>query len=263
MENTIENTIERYEIRSVSRALKLLKFFSEGRTEISASEISQLIGLNLSSSYRLVKTLQIQDFLEQNPDNRKYRLGVSCLEMGSAYLQHNDLHSRALPHLHKLREDCKETVHMATLLGEEVVYIEKLEALMAIGVMGSRVGRRSPAHCTGLGKSMLAYKAEHEIHDLYTEGTLTRYTPTTISTMHDLIKEMDLIKAQGYAYDNEEHVLDVKCIAAHIRNQRHQVVAAISVAGPAERIDRAIAEDNLIPKVIEASRAITKSLGGK
>jgi len=252
----------RYQIRAVERALDLLSTFSTSEPELSLTELSARLDLNPSSTFRLLMTLQSHGYLEQNPDNRKYRLGVACLELGSVFLNQSDIRKEALAILSGLRDDCKETVHLARLAGSEVVYLEKLDGLLPIGIMGSRLGGRAPAHCTGLGKAMLAYKPEMEIHQLYAESGLHRFTSNTITDLTELFSELATIREHGYAIDNEEHEPDVKCVAVPIWNYRQKVVGAISVSGPAGRIDRAIVERGLVAKVKEAGQAISSRLAG-
>jgi len=253
---------QRYVIRSVSRALELLKTFAGAQSELSLAEISRRLNLNRSTTFRLLVTLQAHGYLEQDRETRKYRLGVTCLELGSVFLNQSDIRKEALPILNGLRDDCKETVHLARLAGSEVVYLEKLDGLLPIGIMGSRVGGRAPAYCTGLGKAMLAYMPETEIDQLYVESGLRRFTPDTITDLKELVNEMAHIRERGYAIDNEEHEPGVKCIAVPIWDYCQNVVGAMSVSGPAERIDQAIAEQGLVAKVKEAGQAISSRLAG-
>lgn len=253
---------QRYIIRSVSRALELLKTFSGAQSELSLAEISRCLNLNRSTTFRLLVTLQAHGYLEQDRESRKYRLGVTCLELGTVFLNQSDIRKEALPILSRLRDECKETVHLARLAGSEVVYLEKLEGLLPIGIMGSRVGGRVPAHCTGLGKAMLAYIPEAEMRRLYAESDLPRFTPNTITGLTELLSELACIRQRGYAVDSEEHEPDVKCVAVPIWNYRQNVVGAISVSGPAGRIERGITEQGLVSKVQEAGRAISSRLAG-
>lgn len=252
----------RYIIRSVSRALQLLKTLSTAESGLSLAEISRRLNLNRSTTFRLLVTLETDGYVEQDRETRKYHLGVVCLALGSIFLSQSDIREQALPILTSLRNDCKETVHLARLAGSEVVYLEKLDGLLPIGYMGSRVGGRAPAYCTGLGKAMLAYKPDTEIRELYAESALRHFTPNTIADLTELLREMAHIRKRGYAIDNEEHEPDVKCVAVPIWDYRHEVVGAISVSGPAGQIDRAIAERGLVDKVKETGKAISSRLAG-
>jgi DNA-binding IclR family transcriptional regulator len=253
---------QRYVIRSVSRGLELLRMFPAAESGLSLTEISRRLNLNRSTVFRVLVTLQAHGYVEHDRESGKYRLGVTCLELGSAFMRQSDIRREALPILRGLRDACKESVHLAMLAGSEVVYLEKLDGLLPIGMMGSRVGGRAPAHCTGVGKAMLAYKPESEIRKLYVDSGLRRFTPNTITDLTKLLSELASIREHGYAIDNEEHEQDVKCIAVPISNYRQKGVGAISVSGPAARIDRAIAERGLATKVKEAGQAICSRLAG-
>jgi len=243
--------------------LELLNVFSAAESEFTLTELSARLNLNTSTTYRLLVTLESRDYIEQNSENGRYRLGVACLRLGSIFLSQVDLRKRALPLLERLRDECKETVHLAILDRNrmEVVYLEKLEGLLPIGLMSSRVGGRAPAYCTGLGKSMLAHEEEEVVREFYTTNGLKAYTPHTITDIDDLLRELSEIRKQGYAIDNAEHEPDVKCVAAPVWNHQQAVVGAISVAGPVERIDHLLAEDRLIERVKETAREASRQMG--
>lgn len=254
---------ERYKIRAVDRALELLGVFSVAESGFTLTELSARLKLNTSTTYRLLVTLESRDYVEQNPENGRYRLGVACLRLGSVFLSQVDLRKRVVPLLERLRDEYKETVHLAILDCHrmEVVYLEKLEGLLPIGLMSSRVGGRAPAYCTGLGKSMLAYEEEEVIREFYTANGLRAYTPHTITGINDLLRELSEARKRGYAIDNAEHEPDVKCVAAPVWNHQNAVAGAISVAGPVERIDRLLAEHGLIEKVKETAREASMQMG--
>ncbi len=126
---------QRYHIRAVERALSLLRVFLDHDSDLSATDLSQALHLDLSTTFRMLVTLQAQGFIEQNPASGKYRLGVTCLELGSRFLRSNDIRQRALPTMDALRHRFGETVHLTILDGTEVVYLEKLAGLHPIGFM--------------------------------------------------------------------------------------------------------------------------------
>jgi DNA-binding IclR family transcriptional regulator len=253
---------QRYVINSVSRALDLLKCFSRSDRELSLTEISRQLELSPSTVFRLLATLQAHGYLEQEPDGRKYRLGIACLELGSVYLSHSDIRQAALPILERLRDECGETIHLATLAGREVVYMERLDPLQPIGFMGSVVGGRAPAYCTALGKMLLSYRSDDEIRELYAGHEMTARTPRTIRSVDALIQELDGIRIDGYSMDNEENEEGVTCVAAAISDYRDIAMAAISVSGPTERIRDAIDRWDLLVKVKAAGHDISHCYGG-
>lgn len=255
-------TEDRYHIRSVERALTILRLFLACDEDLSGSDISRRIDLPQSTTFRLLQTLAAGGFVEQARGLNRYRLGVTCLELGNAFLKRSDLRQRALGLLQALRDETGETVHLAVFADREVVYLEKLAGLHAIGLMGSRVGGRSPAYCTGLGKALLAYLPEEEIRRHLGSGPLTRYTPTTITDIDLLLEELAAIRARGYAVDNQEHEPGVVCVAAPIFDSGG-IAAAVSVSGPVDRMGAEGAGALLAEWTLRTAAAISVQGGGR
>lgn len=247
----------------MERAIDLLSAFSASLPELSLTELSSRLDLSPTTTYRLLVTLAQGSYIEKNPQSGRYRLGVACLKLGGVFLARVELRERVRPILEELRNWCKETVHLAILDPDltEVVYLDKLEGLLPVVAMGSRLGGRAPAHCTGLGKCLLAYENEGIVHDFYATQGLRRYTPNTITRLDRFVKELARTKERGYAIDNAEHELDVKCVAAAIWNHQGEVEGAISVAGPASRIDGLIAGQGLVDKVKEMAHLASEQMG--
>lgn len=252
---------QRYHIRAVERALSLLRVFLDHDSDLSATDLSQALHLDLSTTFRMLVTLQAQGFIEQNPASGKYRLGVTCLELGSRFLRSNDIRQRALPAMDALRHRFGETVHLTILDGTEVVYLEKLAGLHPIGFMSSRVGGRAPAHCTGVGKALLAYLPDDELRRRFPSPTLTRYTPHTITDLDQLRAELAQVRRQGYAVDRQEHEEGVKCVAVAIFDHKG-VAGAMSVSGPVERMEEHAAE-GLVEALQAAAAEISAQMGGR
>ncbi len=249
----------RYVTRSVERALTILHMFIVGEAEIGLSDISGRVGLHQSTVFRLLVTLSGSGFVEQNPQTGRYRLGPAALSLGQAFMRHSDLRQIAESPLASLRDRSGETVHLATLDRAEVIYLEKLPGLHPIGLMSSRVGDRAPAHCTGLGKALLAHEPEPIIRE-YLKIGLRGYTPRTITRMGALLTELDKVRRSGFAIDDEEHEMGVVCVAAPVSDSR-RVVAAISVAGPADRIREENRHSTLTQQVLAAADEISAKLG--
>jgi IclR family acetate operon transcriptional repressor len=249
----------RYLTRSVERALTILHLFVIGEAEIGLSDISARVHLHQSTVFRLLATLGAAGFIEQNAQTGRYRLGPAALSLGQAFLRHSDLRQIAEAPLAGLRDRSGETVHLATLVGTEILYLEKLPGLHPIGLMSSRVGDRAPAHCTGLGKVLLAHEPEPTVREQFKSG-LRPYTPRTITRLDVLLPKLAGVRQAGFALDDEEHELGVVCVAAPVFDSR-RVVAAISVAGPADRIRQEIRADHLKEEVLAAADEISARLG--
>ncbi len=252
----------RYNIRVLERAIRILKVMSDGKSR-TLHMLSEEISLNPSTTFRLLNSLVYNQFLRKNETTGRYQLGVACLELARAYQDSSDLRMTASPELEALRDELKETVHLAVLDQMEVVYIEKIPGLHTIGMMGSRVGGRSPAHCTGLGKVLLANLDRRVLLSFLTNKSLTRFTPTTLAEPAALIRHLDLVRQQGYAVDQGEHEPDVRCVAAPIYDHTGIVVAAISISGPSARMDPVESNTRLIERTRLAADAISYKLGSR
>jgi len=254
-----ESNQDRYNVRVLDRALKILSVLADGEPR-SLQEISEAVELSPSTAFRLLSTLARYKFVQKDVLNR-YGLGLACLELASAYYTSNDLRKVALPELEALRDDVKETVHLAILDNMEVVYLEKLPGLHAIGLMGSRVGGRAPAYCTGVGKVLLAFSNARAIREHFLSHPFRPFTMKTITTIEALEKELENVRQKGYALDRGEHEFEVRCVAAPIYDINGNVVAAISISGPAGRMEPLENNQELIQKVCQTARAISEKLG--
>jgi DNA-binding IclR family transcriptional regulator len=250
----------RYAIRAVERALRILSVLSDGKPR-SLKELSGEIGMNNSTTFRLLSTLASGGYVERGGRAVTYKLGIACLELARAYQESSDLRQVALQELEQLRDDTKETVHLAILDHMEVVYLEKFHGLHAIGIMSSQVGGRSPAYCTGLGKILLAYADQAAVRSYYEKKGFHRYSESTIADLGSLMRHLHAARDRGYALDLGEHEPEIHCIAAPIFDMNGSVVAAISLSGPTSRMKPIDQQDGLIARTLEAARSISKNLG--
>ncbi|MDI7274825.1 MAG: IclR family transcriptional regulator [Anaerolineae bacterium] len=257
--------LRKYDVRSVRRALALLKAFSVEEPQLSLRELSERLKLSLSTTFRFLATLEHERFVQHDKETGKYSLGLACLELGFVCRTSIRLRERVLPLLEGLRDEWRETVHLGILDKEtmEVVYIEKLDGLLPIIYMASRVGGRSPAYCTGLGKVLLAHHDQEAVSSFYSKSGLHRYTPNTIVDVGDLMAHLAEIRKRGFGIDDEEHEPGVKCIAAPVWDAHGEVCAAFSVSGPAPRMSAAIADGGLPSAVARSAEAMTARLGGR
>lgn len=250
----------RYNIRALDRAISILSLLSDGVPRTPA-EISEQLGLSPSTIFRMVSTLAYYHYVRRDINTNQYQLGLACLELAQAYLTSDDVRQVALPELELLRDETRETVHLVVLDKMEIVYLEKLPGLHAIGMMSSRVGGRAPAFCTGVGKMLLAYQDEKEVREYYRSHGLFPFTNATITDLDHLMKELKDIRQQGYAFDRGEHESEVRCVATPIFNLNGQVEAAISISGPSIRMDPLEENHELIAKAKQAALNISRQLG--
>ncbi|MFJ5717909.1 IclR family transcriptional regulator [Neobacillus sp. NPDC093127] len=248
-------------IQSVERAADILELFVATYPELSIKEISDHLGLSKSTVHGIIKTLEHRGYLQQNSDNQKYRLGVRLFELGNFVGKHLDIGNIAKPIIRKLVEELNETVHLTLFERDDVIYIEKLEGSRALTIY-SHIGKRAPIYCTGVGKAILAHQNEEEVDRLLSKSELKSFTDFTLTNIEDIKNHLAAVRGQGYAIDDEEIELGLKCIAAPIFNHQGKVVSSISCAAPKMRLD-----EEKLPKVIAGIKAaaaeISRQLGYK
>jgi DNA-binding IclR family transcriptional regulator len=245
-------------LSSVATSIRLLKAFSEEQVEIGISDLAKRLGVAKSTVHRLAVTLVADGMLEQNPDTGKYRLGLSLFRLDSLVRRRMNVSNEARPLLRELREKVNETVHLAVLDGTEIMYVFNLESTQSIR-MRSDLGVRKPAYCTAEGQVILAYQPPEVIEHVVSEGLAAR-TPQTITDPLALKKVLEGVRTRGCAIEDEESELGMRCIAAPLRNDAGEVVAAIGLAGPVSRLSKK-ALTTYVPHVIETAAAISARLG--
>jgi DNA-binding IclR family transcriptional regulator len=207
----------------------------------------------------LLNTLTEERLLEQDADTGLYRLGLVMHELGASVQASLDIHTAASPVMETLRNMTKETIQIAVLDRREVVYVERRESPQTIRLFG-KVGHRNDAHCTSTGKVLLAFLPDAELDEVLAGWRLPKKTPWTISDQATLRAQLRQIRKSGWAENVNESEVGVASIAAPIRDHLGIVVAALSVAGPVQRLDGANLR-RFTRHVTEASAAISRRLG--
>lgn len=215
-------------IQSVIRASDILQCFIDN-TELGISEISEQMQLSKSTIFGLVNTLKIIGYLEQNQENKKYRLGIKLFELGSLVQNRMDLRMEARAFCLELAEKYENVIHLATHHEGEVIYIDKIES-PSIVIGSSRVGKKLPMYCTGVGKAMLAYIGDDYIEKYVLNKPLIQITKNTITSKEKLIEELRVTRARGYAVDDEEIEVGLRCVAAPIFSHDNYPIASISLS---------------------------------
>ncbi|MFD1206221.1 MULTISPECIES: IclR family transcriptional regulator [Sporosarcina] len=248
-------------VQSVDRALIILEILQGEPDGLGVTELSTELKVSKSTAHRLLMSLLKKGFVQQDPENQKYRLGLKLIEFGQTVSNNIDIRKVASSHLRRLAEKTGETAHLVIQERSEIVYIDKIESSATIR-MFSNIGKRAPMHCTGVGKAILAFLPQQEILDIVEDKGLEKFTHKTIINIETLLLHLEEIRNNGYSIDDEEHELGIKCAAAPIFNSKGEVVAGISVAGPIMRVT----EDKLSAmamEVLQTSQEISKLLGGK
>ena len=248
----------RMRLSSVANSIRLTKAFSEDEFEMGISALAARLGLAKSTVHRLATTLVEYDILEQNRESGKYRLGLALFELGTLVRRKMDAVAESRSQMHSLAEITGETIQLGVLDHQSVLYIRILESRQAVR-MSSSVGSRAPAHCTGVGKVLLAYQPAEVVRQVMENG-LKRYTANSIVEPAALLQELAAVRARGYAIDDEEIEVGLRCIGAPIRDHTGQVTAAISVSAPLQRMTRKTVQST-IPIVVSAAEVISRRLG--
>jgi DNA-binding IclR family transcriptional regulator len=249
---------KRMRLSSVANSIRLTKAFSESEYEMGISALASRLGLAKSTVHRLATTLVEYDILEQNRETGKYRLGLALFELGTLVRRKMDTASESRAQMYSLAETTGETVQLAVFDHMSVLYIRILESRQAVR-MSTIAGSRAPAHCTSVGKVLLAHQPAEVVKQV-TEQGLKRFTANTITDPAVLAEELTAIRAKGYAIDDEEIEVGLRCVAAPIRNHTGRVIAAISVAAPVQRMTKKNVQTTA-PTVVAAADAISRRLG--
>ena len=241
----------------------ILSVLGECPQGLNLGDLSIKIDLSKGTIHRLLSTLAYLDYVRQDAETKKYNLGFKLVELGNRLLSHIDFRTEARPFLVSLAERTKETVHMAILDREEVLYIDKVEAsYYPTGLrMASMLGSRIPAHCSAVGKVLLAALPEKKLETLIKNKGLSKRTENTITEPEKLKAHIQIVIKNGFAVDNEENEIGVRCIAGPIHDQRGELISAISISVPASRVQPRDLKTRLKDLVIETALNISRKIG--
>ena len=239
--------------------MAILDAFTPQQSHLTLAELALKTGLPKPTVFRLANTLVSRSYLERV--GRGYEVGLRCFSLGNVFRDSVDLRTRALPHLIGLRDETGETVQLAVLSSENIVYVERVFSTNAVAYMRSRVGAVLPAYCTGLGKALLAYEPPVVVQEFLDRVTFEPLTSSTITSPEQFRAELEATRRRGFAVDDQEREYDVRCIAAAVFDHSGRAVAALSVSVPAERLPLPIEASPLVGPVLRTSEAISHSLG--
>ncbi len=245
-------------LSSVKKSLEVLQVFSGDQLEMSVTEISKVLNSHKSSISRILITLASEGFVEKNPQTNKYRLGLKVLELASLVMQRYDLREHAGPYMEELAQRLGEITQLSLLDGNEIVYLEKKGQGQTLTV-ATKVGGKHPAHASAMGKVLLSGLSNRELSDILAIEPLVKCTPHTISEMPELLKELDQVKKRGFALDDEEGFLGIRCVAAPIYNREGKIISAMSTTVPKQRMgDRRTNE--IRKQIVETTRLISERI---
>jgi len=246
--------------QSLIRALTLLERLSQTPDGLSLTDLSYQLGMPAATVHRLLSTFEEFDFVEQDAEHGLWFVGLKTFTVGNAFVHRRDFVASARPHMHSLVELCGETVNLGVIDDGEAVFISQVESREVMRMI-VRLGSRSPIHASGVGKALLANLPEPRVARILQQRGLQRYTERSIDNPTQLHTELQRIRQLGYALDDEEHAVGLRCVASAIFDENGQALAAISLSGPKARItDNRL--DELGVAVRQSADEITQALGG-
>ncbi len=252
-----------YEIQTVTHAMRVLEAFQDQET-LGVTELARRLGLHKNNVFRLLATLEQRDYVEQCTESDRYRLGTACLGLGNSFSRTRSLARCARPVLNELAISAGESAHVGVLCGLEVAHLEGQQTDQLVTTR-LRVGSILPAHCTALGKVLLASGGsaswEHLDREHLQHGALKEKTPATITDREKFIEHLRAVASQGYALDLEECQVGLACVAAPVQDASGEVVAALSISAPAFRASQDALLEFGVPQVLAAAAKLSSRLG--
>jgi len=224
-----------YLVPSVDRVLAVLELLARSRRGFSISEISRSLSLPKSSTYLTLSTLAHRGYLQKNPQTGKYYFGLKLVSLSRSVLENLDLREEAKQLLISLMKETALTVHLAVLERNEAVIIDRVEP-SGTTKMADWIGRGLDVNCSGVGKALIAFLPENEFNQQISAKAWAKHNENTIVSIRALKRELAKVRESGYALDDEEDEIGVRCIGAPIFGKKERVVAAISVAGTTSEI---------------------------
>lgn len=250
----------RYSVKAVDKALRILETLGKESRGLGLVELSRRLLIEKSTLHRLLGTLEARGFVRKDPSSLGYSLGIKILELGTAVTARSALGRAAASVLDRLAVRCRQTVNLAVLDGDEILYVAKRESPEPLRLT-VEVGRRLPAHCTALGKAMLAFRPAPEVCRLFRRRKrLRQFTPNSITNPRELIDRLEEVRRAGVAMDREELVLGLRCLAAPVLDFTGYAIAAISISAPAATLSEERVGE-LRPMLVEAVAEVSKALG--
>jgi DNA-binding IclR family transcriptional regulator len=242
---------------TLEKGLAIVQFAGE-RGDVTAAGVMEAFGLSRSATYRLLDRLRAGGYLQDSSVPGSFRLGPRMVVIGLAALNQMDLMHVAPPLLGPLAQAAGETVNLAVPQGDEMVYVYQHDGPGSVKVT-ARLGTRRPMNCTSLGKAYLAFLPEAEREERLRVMAYVRLTPRSLVTADTLRPELEATRARGYALDEVEVEDGVACVGAPILDYRGRPVAALSIAGPAERMPGK--RPTVVPLLLETAGTISNRLG--
>ncbi|UTW13231.1 IclR family transcriptional regulator [Marinobacterium rhizophilum] len=248
------------QVQSLSRALLLLKRIAASDNGLNLTELAGELALAPSTAHRLLNSMRQLDFVDFDEQTGLWSVGVTAFSVGSAYLKKRDFVAEARTHMKRLVAQTGETSNLAILDGYNHVFVGQVECNEVMRMV-VQIGSRGTLHAAGVGKALLAGLGDSDVTRIINHTGLAALTQNTITSPDAFMAELDRIRLQGFAVDDEEQVSGLRCIAANIYDENAEVIAAVSISGPSVRVSTDQL-DHYSTAVMAAADAITRAIGG-
>lgn len=242
-----------------ARLFQIIEFLASSGDWVSLRTMARELQISAASAYRALNSLKALGYVRQHPDDSKYQLTLKIAWVSAQVLDHQQLRYIAHPFLQHLTSVTNETTHLAVLEGAEFVYIDKVDNSQAVR-MRSRVGQRGKLHSTAAGKAMLAFVSEAELQPILQRLELPALTENTITAKSKFREQLALIRRQGYAVDDEENEVGIRCIGSPIFDHAGRLSGALSISGWTITMTRE-RMPQLAPELLQSCRKISGQLG--
>lgn len=247
-------------IQSLDRAIDVLEALARGG-DMTLSEIAKTMDQSPATIYRVLTTFQLRAVTEINPTTQQWSVGPEAFRIGAAFLRRSNVTARALPAMRYLMEATGETSNLGIEKAGLVMFVSQVETHESIRAFFPP-GTQAAMHASGIGKALLSRHSDERIERLLSNTPLEQFTPQTIVSRDKLYEELQLIRAAGFAFDNEEKAIGMRCIAAPIVNFHGEAIAGISISGPSHRVPPDKVEH--IGKLVkEAGEEVSRNLGAE
>lgn len=244
---------------AVDRALNILELVVQRADGLTNSEISRKLSIPKSSASYILRTLELRGYVRRDPTSHRYRIGLKAASLAHGMMEFVDLRQAASPVLQQLVERTRLTAHLAILDHGRAVYIDRAENPGFLRI-NTWVGRDLNVHATAVGKVLMAPKPDAEVREILAKEGMARSTPKTLTSPEGYLAELETVRTQGYAEDNEENNLGVRCVAAPVYGGMGETLAAIGLTGASSQVT----DDNvfqLARTVIKAALLVSRQLG--
>ena len=246
--------------QSAEKTLHIIEYLAEQDVPTRLIDIAQALDLNISTTLRFISTLVTMGYIAQDENSAKYFLTYKICAIGNKVSHHTKLNQISETYLRNLSRNIGESVCIAVEQNRQVVYINVFEGSDQMIRTMQRIGNVAPLHCTGIGKLFLLNYNTEELNQFFKYSKLEKYTEHTLTTKNALLRELDKIRGNGYAFDNEECEIGARCIAFPIYDYTGKIISGFSITGPTSRLTDAFVK-KWLPAFQETARSISSQLG--